>query len=364
MNSQTQASLKPAIRKLIHSSQVKPEAVRVIVEGLEDDNITPEDWETLFNNEGADIAIKQKIYSPQMVRLITLRAIVISESLPQFLLWLNIQKSKKLDDYQTISLEFQRDIRPLLPQEQLTKGIRYLILNLLSKQISVDNVYWLLTTDGSAWVDARKKFITDVKYDLQLIGDYFAGQLDKKFFNPFKRRKQVWASLISNWQAIQKETHKSEEYQPFAELFEKFEKYDLAGYFYQVSQGNVANNLFYKIAYDKYLQLNPTNVTYQKYYNSNITVYGLQIKRKPTLIELMSNFIWEKLILLSINFTGSLLKNTIEFLVDLVKWIIKAVFWLFLILMGLTALGLVFQNLGVFFVIFIFYLIAAGSKNN
>jgi hypothetical protein len=360
----TQASLKPAIRKLIHSSQVKPEAVQVIVEGLEDENITPEDWESLFNNEGADIAIKQKIYSPQMVRLITLRAIVIPESLPQFLAWLNIQKSKKLDDHQTISLEFQRDIRPLFPQEQLTKGIRYLILNLLSKQISVDNVYWLLTTDGSAWVDARKKFITDVKYDLQLIGDYFAGQLDKKFFNPFKRRKQIWASLISNWQAIQKETHKSEEYQPFAELFEKFEKYDLAGYFYQVSQGNVANNLFYKIAYDKYLQLNPTNVAYQKYCNSNITVYGLQIKRKPTLIELMSNFIWEKLILLSINFTGSLLKNTIEFLVDLVKWIIKAVFWLFLILMGLTALGLGFQNLGVFFVIFIFYLIAAGSENN
>jgi hypothetical protein len=78
----------------------------------------------------------------------------------------------------------------------------------------------------------------------------------------------------------------------------------------------------------------------------------------------MSNFIWEELILLSINFTGSLLKNTIEFLVDLVKWIIQAVFWLFLILMGLTALGLGFQNLGVFFVIFIFYLIAAGSKNN
>jgi hypothetical protein len=32
--------------------------------------------------------------------------------------------------------------------------------------------------------------------------------------------------------------------------------------------------------------------------------------------------------------------------------------------MGLTALGLGFQNLGVFFVIFIFYLIAAGSENN
>ena len=286
MNSE--ASLKPAIRKLIHSSQLKPEAVRVIVEGLEDENVTPEDWETLFNKEGAEIAIKQKIYSPQTVRLITLRAIVIPETLQEFLAWLNIQKSKKPDEHQTVSLEFQKDIRPLFPQEQLTKGINYLILNLLNKQISVDCVYWLLTTDGSAWVYARKKFITDVKYDLQLIGDYVTRRLDHKFF---KCRKQVWASLISNWRSIQKETHKSEEYQPLAELLARLKEYELAAYFYQVSQGNVTNDLFYKMAYEKYLRLRPNSkilfdeVAYQKYRNSHITVYGLLIKRKPTMIE-------------------------------------------------------------------------------
>ena len=130
MNSQTQASLKAAIRKLIHSSQLKPETVQVIVEGLEDENVTPEDWETLFNKEGAEIAVKQKIYSSQMVRLITLRAIVIPESLPEFLAWLNIQAGKKPDENQTVSLELQKDIRPLFPQEQLTKGINYLLVNL------------------------------------------------------------------------------------------------------------------------------------------------------------------------------------------------------------------------------------------
>ena len=296
MNSQTQA-LKPAIRKLIHSSQVKPEAVRVIVEGLEDENVTPEDWEALFNKEGAEIAIKQKIYSPQMVRLITLRAIVIPETLQEFLAWLNIQKSKKPDEYQTVSLEFQKDIRPLFPQEQLTKGINYLLMNLLNKQISVDSLYWLLTTDGSAWFYARKKFITDVKYDLQLICDY--GLLDNKFF---KCRKQVWASLISNWRSIQKETHKSEEYQPLAELLARLKEYELAAYFYQVSQGNVTNNLFYKMAYEKYPRLHPNGdklsnillVAYQKYCNSN---YGLLIKRKPRLfIDHVLDFITQEYI--------------------------------------------------------------------
>jgi len=370
MNSET--SLRPAIRKLIHSSQVKPEAVRVIVEELENENVTAEDWETLFNKEGAEIAIKQKIYSPQLVRLITLRAIVIPETLQEFLAWLNIQGSKKPDQHQTISLELQKDIRPLFPQEQLRKGINYLLVNLLNKQISVDCVYWLLTTDGSAWFYARKKFITDVKYDLQLIDDYSTGQLNQKFFNRLKSRKQVWATLISNWQGIQKGNHKSEEYQPLAELLARLKEYELAAYFYQVSQGHVTNDLFHNMTYEKYLRLNPNEhklskilfdeLLYQEYRNSHITVYGLQMKRKPTLIAFMSNFIWEKLILTSINFAGRLLKKTIEFLVDLVKWIFKALMWLFLISIGLAALGFGLQSFGVFFLIFIFYLIGAGSE--
>ncbi|WP_410172242.1 tetratricopeptide repeat protein, partial [Dolichospermum planctonicum] len=58
-----------------------------------------------------------------------------------------------------------------------------------------------------------------------------------------------------------------------------------------MSQGHVANDLFYKIAYEKYLQIHPhpTNVPYQKYRNSHITVYGLQIKRKPTLVEFIDH---------------------------------------------------------------------------
>jgi hypothetical protein len=164
-------------------------------------------------------------------------------------------------------------------------------MNLLGKQISVDCVYWLLTTDGSAWVYAQKEFITDVKYDLQLIDDYSTGQLDQKFFNRLKSRKQIWASLISNWQAIQQGYYKGEEYQPLAELLARLKEYELAAYFYQVSQGNVANDLFYKMAYEKYLQIHPhpTNVPYQKYRNSHINVYGLQIKRKPTLVEFIDH---------------------------------------------------------------------------
>jgi|688.fasta_scaffold02648_11 hypothetical protein len=373
MNLQTEASLKPAIRKLIHSSQVKPEAVQVIVKGLEKENVTPEYWETLFNKEGADIAIKQKIYSPQMVRLITLRAMVIPETLPQFLEWLNIQAGKKPDESQTVSLEFQKGIRAVFPKEQIAEGIKYLLLNLLNKKISVDSLCWLLMIDGSAWIYAQKELINYVQSDLQLINNYFIRQYENGLSDDFfKCQKQVWTSLINNWRNIQQRYYKGEEYQPFAELFEKFQEYDLAAYFYQVSQSNVSNDLFYNIAYEKYLRLNPNGdklskilfyeVAYQEYRNSNIVVYGLLIKRKPTFIEFIINFVIQGLISPSINFTSNLIKNTIEFLVDLIKWIFTAIIWLVCISMGLAAFGFGIQNFGIFFIIFIFYLIAASSK--
>ncbi|MFM6139734.1 MAG: hypothetical protein ACKPCP_37280, partial [Sphaerospermopsis kisseleviana] len=169
MNSQT--SLKLAIRKLIHSSQVKREAVEEIVKAVENEQVTDEYWENLFNNEGADIGIKEKIYSPQMVRLMTIRAMVLPETLPQLLAWLNIQPGKKPDENQMMSLELQKAIRKSFPKENLSAGIKYLLPNLLHEKISVDSLTWFLAMEGSAWVYAQKEFFNDIKYDLQLIHD-------------------------------------------------------------------------------------------------------------------------------------------------------------------------------------------------
>lgn len=83
-----EAALKSAIRSLIHSSQVKPEAVAVIVNGVTNKEITPEYWEHLFNSQGANQGIRLKIYSPQMVKLLTLRALVLPKTKPEFLGWL------------------------------------------------------------------------------------------------------------------------------------------------------------------------------------------------------------------------------------------------------------------------------------
>ncbi|MBD1215053.1 MAG: hypothetical protein H9534_20505 [Dolichospermum circinale Clear-D4] len=306
MNSET--SLKPAIRKLIHSSQVKPEAVRVIVEGLENENVTAEDWENLFNKEGAEIAIKQKIYSPQLVRLITLRAMVNPKTLPQFLVWLNIQRSKKPDQHQTISLELQKDIGLLFPrpQERLRKGINYLLLDLLNQKISVDSLYWLLATQGSVWVYGQKQFIADIQNDLQLIHDHFSspktasksssypdpnsvfttsssvGSENDSWQNDFKCQKQIWATLINRRQGIRQGYYRGEEYQPFAELLARLKQYDLAAYFYQVSDGIVDKDLYYEVA--------------NQQHRRSPVVFGLRLEPKKNLIDHVLDFITQEYI--------------------------------------------------------------------
>ena len=314
-----EAALKSAIRSLINSSTVKPEVVQEIVKGLENKEVTAEYWEKLFNAQGAEQAIRQKIYSPQMVRLITLRAMVNPKTLPQFLAWLNIQGGKKPDQHQTISLELQKAIRGLLPKEQLAKGIKYLLLDLLNQKISVDSLCWLLTTNGSVWVYAQKQFIADIQADLQLIDDHFSSpktayksssypnpnsvfttsssvgsendlQLHhvqppiKKdsWQNDFKCQKQIWATLINSWQGIRQGYYRGEEYQPFAELFKKFRQYDLAAYFYQVSDGIVDKDLYYEVA--------------NQQHRRSPVVFGLKIEPKKNLIDHVLDFITQEYI--------------------------------------------------------------------
>ncbi|MBG0744658.1 MAG: hypothetical protein IV298_14465 [Cylindrospermopsis raciborskii KL1] len=214
MNPETQTSLKVAMRKLIHSSQIKPEAVEVIVSGLQNSEISDEDWENLFNREGANIAIKQKVYSPQLIRLITLRALVLPKTLPEFLGWLNIQAGKKVNQNQIVCLQFQQTIKELFPREKVLESIGYLLPSLLDGNISPDGLSWLLQKgDNSIWGYAQEQFIHNIKYDLSLIGDHHPKSKENiSHQTSFKFGSQVWNQLITSWQDIKKGNYKCQQY--------------------------------------------------------------------------------------------------------------------------------------------------------
>ncbi|GCL36212.1 hypothetical protein SR1949_13140 [Sphaerospermopsis reniformis] len=266
MNSQTQTSLKLAIRKLIHSSQVKPEAVEEIVKAVENEQVTDEYWENLFNNEGADIGIKEKIYSPQMVRLMTIRAMVLPETLPQFLAWLNIQPGKKPDENQMMSLGFQSQMSAYLNElikEEIIQGIDLLMIKLLKKQITPEILASFFQMEGSIWNVCYQDYVKIINHGLNVTP-----------------KSEMLNSRMDNLSDISNNlSNNLTYYYPMAKLFELLAEYKLAAYFYQVSCGEVPQNILSKISLDPQ--------TY-KDRDSGIIIYGLYITRKATKIELMS----------------------------------------------------------------------------
>ena len=238
----TQKAVKAAIQSLINISQVKPPAVETIIDTLENQQLNTQEWYRLFDAEGATTAITEKIYSSPLARLMTLRAIVIPETLPEFLGWLNIQPGKQPSEAESTSLQFQVAIRGYFPKEKLGAGINLLIPYLLKEEISPESIQWLFIKDG-VWAVCRSQFMNDVYYDLQLI--YQQSKTDRKNFNNLKFPLEIWQELIP----IVGNPHQSyyiKEYSRLAQLFHLLLYYKLCAYFYQVSQGYVPQRIFYQ----------------------------------------------------------------------------------------------------------------------
>ncbi|NEO93250.1 MAG: hypothetical protein F6K56_24735 [Moorea sp. SIO3G5] len=244
-------ALKSAIKSLINSSQVKSEAVLEIAGALGNQKITSDYWHRLFDGQGAQHALSQNLYTPQFVRLITLRAMVIPETLPEFLDWLNIKGGRQRpDNNQVISLQFQEAIGSQLPPEQLARGIKLILPKLLARQITPEAVHWLLAARHSAWKHYRKQFINDVQADLEVISSL--NRLSNQWSynsesNSFRCGDKIWNKLINFWRLIRRRHRHSEPYyQPLAKLFEWLREYFLSAYFYQVGFGEVPKEIFNK----------------------------------------------------------------------------------------------------------------------
>ncbi|MDB9540130.1 hypothetical protein [Anabaenopsis arnoldii] len=274
-----EAALKSAIRALINNSQVKADAVQVIVKELNNKQITPQYWEALFDGQGASTAITQRNYSPPLVRLMTLRAIVIPETLPEFLKWLNIQSGKQPSEAESISLQFQGAIRGYFKgvKDQLTAGIKLLIPQLLKEKISPESIHWLFIKDR-VWDVCLSQFLHDVHYDLQLIDQQSKVYTNTKNFDSLKFPKETWQDLIPLVGSRYQSSHINK-YFSLAQLFDLLKDYKLCTYFYQVSQGDVPKKLFYQ-AFGHV----GTAETSENF-------LGLTIRREITLIEQSMKFI-------------------------------------------------------------------------
>ncbi|MFL0604940.1 hypothetical protein [Cylindrospermopsis raciborskii] len=164
--------------------------------------------------------------------------------------WLNIQKASITDEHKRVSLKLQKGIQTLFPKEQIVAGITYLLPNLLNRRMPVDKLFWLLdgSNSNNIWAHARNQFINNIRDDLQLIYNYYSKPMTQVVGEiTLNCGSGVWRSLMNRWEGI-REYNKCKEYRPLAQLFEQLKEHDLAGYFYQVSDGVVKKDLFCKIA--------------------------------------------------------------------------------------------------------------------
>ncbi len=260
-------ALISAIKAFMNNpSAVKPQHVEAIANALSNDKVTEKYWQQIFDAQGADSAIKGT-YTPQFVNLLTLRAIIIPETLPEYLTWLH--KGDK--QYQTYRLAdtCQNQIRALLKgnselapkfEGKLKEGFQVL-LNLVMQGQGIT-----LFKQGP-WYKFSEQFIRDVEYDLTLISNN--SQVSWQSLS-FQLTDQFWQTLRNELKFYfnQRDLNHSpkDKYQPIAKFFDNLEEPIIAAFFYQLGYGKVPKRIF------KQLQIN----------DWEHEIYGITVKRETT----------------------------------------------------------------------------------
>ena len=124
------------------------------------------------------MALRDGIYSPEMIKLLTLRAIILPRTLPEFLKWL---KDIKRDDLLTISNNFQYDILKILTHEfrsefiveRIELGVILIIPYLFKDESLIEQIIGLLKADKSLWGYFYINRISQkIDHDLKLMKNY------------------------------------------------------------------------------------------------------------------------------------------------------------------------------------------------
>ena len=274
-----EAAIETAIKGLISGSKIKQEWIENLVLKLQNGQITSEYLNNLFDNLGATNGIKQGNANAQMIRLLTLRAIFIPESLPEYLNWLNISRHrKKENEKQKISRQLQLQLRNYqkLLEPLIILGANHVLSQILGKKISVTDYCCLLKKQDSLWSAHSSIIKQQVRQDLKSLENsllhknpgqqkdelVYGNATWKKLIDFLKNR---WDKTSSSYQKTSQKT--SNYYQPFADLFYQLSDYELAAYFHQISNGKVPKEIF-TAAFPKL-----------KYFYQTI-IFGLTVERE------------------------------------------------------------------------------------
>jgi hypothetical protein len=130
--------LTTAVKAIFRKSKLQFESLLILEDALTNPQITEEYWQSLFNGQGADKALKNGIYSAQMVRLLALQAVLLPKTLPKYIGWLEKRDKNKNEETKKLFIDFQKQFRDLLVRansesefphlkQKIVEGVRFLI---------------------------------------------------------------------------------------------------------------------------------------------------------------------------------------------------------------------------------------------
>lgn len=140
-------AVKIAIKNLTGKVSVKREDVQTLETLRLNPQVEAAVWEGFFEAEGSTKAASQKIYSPQMFRLLPLEVRFLPDRLPRFMRWL----ADAPEPSRETSLQFMQAYRDYGAEFDPLPSLRWLIMGLLSGATDPKLVVWLLSSAGSFW---------------------------------------------------------------------------------------------------------------------------------------------------------------------------------------------------------------------
>ncbi|MBL1209464.1 hypothetical protein [Geminocystis sp. GBBB08] len=243
--SEIEQEINTAIKGLTRRVSLKQEHILILENALANPEIYSQIYEKYLNGNNTQMALKQAIYTSEMVRLLTLRAIILPESLLEFLEWLNNRKSKNRNHYQ-LSGDFQESLTKFLSQNtpfiknNLAIGVQLILLELIEKPDLLSFVIWLLQSPESLW---GKVYQNQVRISLENQLAFMSQFPDtSNNFNLFPYEEYQKIRDKKNPPVIPK-------YKVLAKLLSQLgdKSLILAIFFYQISSGKVPSKIHQKI---------------------------------------------------------------------------------------------------------------------
>jgi hypothetical protein len=287
-------AVKSAIKGLTNSTSkaLKTEYITVLAEAIGNQAIEPSHWHRIFDGQGAKNALKERIYTSQMVKLLVLRALSIPSTLPEYYDW-RAEAAKSKNDVKAIAqefeLEFDRKLQDLKTtplfeaiNDNIVKGFGVFISNFLEDDSSrsLKAAIALLQKGRGLWGNKSQEFIKSLKRDLDLLPQFISRSPDRssrtirhsassvaneqipsdrdrssalaltnnhRFKLNDPKWMEIWEEIAPYWQDDNHSIPPNQKYLKFASLFEEIEEYNIALVFYRIGQGVLPHDRFKKL---------------------------------------------------------------------------------------------------------------------